>query len=179
MSTAAVERRAFREGLSIAPALAVTAAAGLLLVRVVPDIGGKPWHEDEAVAGLISARPLGDAMQTVVLDRGGAPLHFLLAHFAFAIDGSPRTLRWLSLAFALATIPLCYDLARRLSGPFAGVTAAALVATSQVLRIYAPFERLSSLFACASALALDLFVRALGRPSRETLTAAAVAAMLV
>src|SRR3954449_3441447 len=179
MSTAAVERRAFREGVSVAPALALTAAAGLLLVRVVPDIGSKPWHEDEAVAGLISAQPLGDAMRTVILDRGGAPLHFLLAHLVFAIDGSPRTLRWLSLAFAVATIPLCYDIARRVSGRFAGVTAAALVATSQLLGIYATFGRMYSLSACASALALDLFVRALGRPSRGTLTAAAVAAMLV
>src|SRR6476659_9119927 len=99
MSTAAVERRAFREGLLLAPALALTAAAGLLLIRVVPDVAGRPWHEDEAAAGLISARPLGDAMHTVVLDRGGAPLHFVLAHLAFGIDGSPRTLRWLSLAF--------------------------------------------------------------------------------
>src|SRR4051812_21063315 len=177
MSTAAVERRAFREGVSVAPALALSAAAGLLLARVVPDIGSKPWHEDEAVAGLISARPLGDAMHTVVLDRGGAPLHFLLAHLAFAIDGSPRTLRWLSLAFALATIPLCYDLARRLAGTFAGISAAGLVASSQLLGIYATFGRMYSLFACASALALDLFVRALGRPTRGTLTAAAVAAL--
>src|SRR5436853_4644981 len=137
MSTAAVERRAFREGLSVAPAVAVSAAAGLLLARVVPDIGSKPWHEDEAVAGLISARPLGDAMRTVVLDRGGAPLHFLLAHLAFAIDGSPRTLRWLSLAFAPATNPLCYDLARRPSGTFAGITPAGLVSRSPLPRTHA------------------------------------------
>ena len=178
MSTAAVERRAFRESLLLAPTLALTAAAGLLLVRVVPDVAGRPWHEDEAAAGLISARPLGDGMHTVVLDRGGAPLHFLLAHLAFVIDGSPQTLRWLSLAFALATIPLCYDLARRLSGTFAAVTAAGLVASSQLLGIYATFGRMYSLFACASALALDLFVRALGRPKKGTLTAAAVAALL-
>src|SRR4051812_10963131 len=178
MSTAAVERRAFREGLSVAPALAVSAAAGLLLARVVPDIGSKPWHEDEAVAGLISARPLGDAMHTVVLDRGGAPLHFLLAHLAFAVDGSPRTLRWLSLVFALATIPLCYDLARRVAGQFAGVTAALLAATSQLLGIYATFGRMYSLFACASALSLDLFVRAVDRPTRRTIACATAAALL-
>src|SRR5580765_1135279 len=116
MSTAAVERRALREGLLLAPAFAVTGAVGFLLARALPDITHKPWHEDEAVAGLISARPLGEVLHTVMLDRGGAPLHFVLAHLAFAIDGSPRTLRWLSLVFALSTIPLCYDLARRLAG---------------------------------------------------------------
>src|SRR5512133_2160309 len=145
MSTAAIERRAIREAVSVAPTLAITASAAFLLARTLPDIGAKPWHEDEAVAGLVSARPLGDVLHTVLLDRGGAPLHFVLAHGAFALDGSPQTLRWLSLVFALATIPLCYDLARRLAGQFAGLTAAALAATSQLLTIYATFGRMYSL----------------------------------
>lgn len=178
MSTAAVERRAVREGLLAAPALAVGAAMLFLLARVLPDVSGKPWHEDEAVAGLISARPLGNVLHTVVLDRGGAPLHFVLAHLAFALDGSPRMLRWLSLLFALATMPLCYDLARRLAGQFAGVTAAALAATSQLLTVYSTFGRMYTLFACTSALALDLFVRAVDRPTRRTLAAASAAALL-
>lgn len=178
MSTAAIERRAIREAVTLGPALALTASAAFLLARTLPDVSGKPWHEDEAVAGLIAARPLGDLLHTVVLDRGGAPLHFLLAHAAFALDGSPRTLRWLSLVFALATVPLCYDLARRLSGRFSGLVAAALAATSQLLTVYGTFGRMYSLFAFASALALDLFVRALDRPSRATLAAAAAAALL-
>ena len=178
MSTTAVERRSVREGLLVAPALGVTAAIGYLSATTLPDIAGRPWHEDEAVAGLIASQPLPDVLHTVLLDRGGAPLHFVLAHFAFAVDGSPRTLRWLSLVFALATIPLCYDLARRLSGRFAGLTAAALTATSQLLGIYATFGRMYSLFAFASALALDLFVRALSRPTRGTIAAATAAALL-
>lgn len=178
MSTAAVERRAIRERLRVAPALVVAAAAAYLLAGAVPDVTHKPWHEDEAVAGLIAARPLPDVLHTVLLDRGGAPLHFVLAHVAFAVDGSPRTLRWLSLVFALATIPLCYDLARRLAGRFAGLAAAALTATSQLLGIYATFGRMYSLFAFAGALALDLFVRAVDRPTRGTLAAATAAALL-
>ena len=178
MSTTVLERRAVREGLVLAPAVALTAAVGYLFATALPDVNGKPWHEDEAVAGLISARPFGDVLHTVLLDRGGAPLHFLLAHVAFALDGSPQTLRWLSLVFALATIPLCWDLARRLAGQFAGLTAAALAATSQLLAIYGTFGRMYSLFAFTSALALDLFVRAVGRPTRRTLAAAAAAALL-
>jgi hypothetical protein len=178
VSTAAVERRAVRERWLVAPALVVAAAAASLLARALPDVTHKPWHEDEAVAGLIASRPLPDVLHTVLLDRGGAPLHFVLVHFALALDGSPRTLRWLSLVFALATIPLCYDLARRLAGRFAGVTAAALAATSQLLGIYATFGRMYSLFAFASALALDLFVRAVNRPTRGALAAATAAALL-
>jgi hypothetical protein len=178
VSTTAVERRGVREGLLVAPALVVTAATAYLFATTLPGITGKPWHEDEAVAGLIAVRPLPEVLHTVLLDRGGAPLHFVLAHFAFAVDGSPRTLRWLSLVFALATIPLCYDLARRLAGRFAGLTAAALAATSQLLGIYATFGRMYSLFAFTSALALDLFVRAVNRPTRGTLAAATAAALL-
>jgi hypothetical protein len=160
------------------PAIALTGLTASLCARLLPDIAGKPLHEDEAVAGLISARPLGDLLHTVVLDRGGAPLHFLLAHVALAIDTTPESLRWLSLVFAVATVPLCYDLTRRFAGRSAGLIAAALAATSQLLLVYGTFGRMYSLFAFASALAADLFVRALERPRRRELLAAAAGALL-
>ena len=160
------------------PAVALIGLTALLCARLLPDIAGKPLHEDEAVAGLISARPLGDLLHTVILDRGGAPLHFLLAHVALAIDTTPESLRWLSLVFALATVPVCYDLTRRLAGRSAGLIAAALAATSQLLLVYGTFGRMYSLFAFASALAADLFVRALERPQRRAVLVAAAAALL-
>jgi hypothetical protein len=178
MSTAAIDRYVPRTVTGVGPALALAGLTTYLFLRLLPDVGGKPLHEDEAVAGLISARPLGDVLQTVVLDRGGAPLHFVLAHAALGVDSSPETLRWLSVVFALATIPLCYDLARRLAGPFAGVIAATLAATSQLLTIYGTFGRMYSLFAFASALAVDLFLRALERPGRGTAVTAAAASLL-
>src|SRR5438876_6456523 len=177
MSTAAIERHALRT-VAFVPALALAGLTAFLFVRLLPDIAGKPLHEDEAVAGLISARPLGDALHTVVLDRGGAPLHFVLAHVALSIHSSPEALRWLSVVFALATVPLCYDLAQRLAGRFAGLTAASLAAASQLLAIYGTFGRMYFLFACARALASDLFARALDRPDRRTLLAAAAASLL-
>src|SRR5207247_7515808 len=121
---------------------------------------------------------MGDWLHTVVVVRGGAPLHFLLAHVALAIDTTPESLRWLSLVFALATVPLCYDLTRRLAGQFPGLIAAALAATSQLLLVYGTFGRMYSLFAFASALAADLYVRALERPQRGAAAAAAAAALL-
>jgi Dolichyl-phosphate-mannose-protein mannosyltransferase len=178
MSTAAVDRYELRAGWAFAPPLALAGIMTFLLIRLLPDVADKPLHEDEAVAGLISARPIGDVLHTVVLDRGGAPLHFVLAHVALSIQGSPETLRWLSAVFALATVPLCYDLARRLAGRIAGLTAASLAATSQLLAVYGTFGRMYSLFACTSALAADLFVRALDRRDRRTVLAATVAALL-
>ncbi len=180
MSPAASERQqAWTRSATVSgPAVALVGLTALLCARLLPDIAGKPFHEDEAVAGLISARPLGELLHTVVLDRGGAPLHFLLAHVALAIDTRPESLRWLSLVFALATVPLCYDLTRRVAGRSAGLIGAALAATSQLLLVYGTFGRMYALFAFVSALAADLYVRALERPQRRAVLAAAAAALL-
>jgi hypothetical protein len=178
MSVAAIERQALRSASTLLPAALLAGLSAWLLFRLVPDVTGKSLHEDEAVAGLIAARPLGDMLHTVVFDRGGAPLHFLLAHAVLRVDASPAALRWLSVVFALATLPLCYDVARRLAGVFAGATAAALAATSQLLLVYGTFGRMYSLFAFTSAVAIDLFVRALDHPSNRTALAAAAAALL-
>jgi hypothetical protein len=152
---------------------AVLAAMGLLLARLVPDVDGKPLFEDEAVAGLIGARPFAEIVVTTLWDRGGAPLHFLLVHAAFAFDTSPSALRWLSVVFAVATVPVTYRLAWRLAGPAAGATAALVVAASGMLGIYGSFGRMYALFALAAAVAADLFVRAL---QLRTAGAAALAA---
>jgi 4-hydroxy-tetrahydrodipicolinate synthase len=106
----------------------------LLLRRLWGDVGEKPLFEDEAVAGLVAARPVGELLGTVMWDRGGAPLHFLIAHAGFAVSGGWETLRWLSVAAALASVPVCFDLGRRLGGEAAGAAAALVVATSHASR---------------------------------------------
>ena len=160
-------------------ALAVGAGIAVLLLRIVEDVRGKPLFEDEAVAGLIAARPLGEMLQTVWWERGGPPLHFLLSHIALAVDSSPFTLRWLAVVFAVATIPVCWDLGRRLAGPAAGATAALVAAASPMLAVYGSFGRMYSLYAFASALAADLFVRALRERTPRAALAAALAAWLL
>jgi hypothetical protein len=157
----------------------VLAAIGLLIARLVPAVRGEPLFEDEAVTGLIGARPSGELLRTVVVDRGGAPLHFLLAHVTFAADPSWVALRWLSAVFAVATIPLVFDLGRRLAGPPAGALAALVAATSTMLGIYGTFGRMYSLFAFVAALAVDLFVRALQERTGRAAALAAAAAWLL
>jgi hypothetical protein len=158
---------------------AVAAAAGFLLARLVPDVHGKPLFEDEAVAGLIGARPLGEILVTTIWERGGAPLHFVLTHVAFVFNTSPAALRWLSVVFAVATLPLCYDLGRRLGGDAAGAAAAAVAAGSGMLAVYGSFGRMYALFAFVAALAADLFVRALEQRTAGAALAAAAAAWLL
>jgi mannosyltransferase len=157
----------------------VVALCGFLLYRLAPDVGEKPLYEDEAVAGLIAMRPLGEVLETVILDRGGAPLHFVLAHAVFWVDASADALRWLSVLAALAAVPLCFDLARRLDGPGAGVVAAAVAASSTALAVYGSFGRMYALFVLAAALFADLFVRALQQRTSGAVAAAAAAGWLL
>jgi len=158
---------------------AVLASTGLLIARLAPAVGSKPLFEDEAVAGLIGARPLSELLHTVLVDRGGAPLHFVLAHAALAIDPSWQALRWLSVVFAVATVPLVFDLARRLGGLWAGALAAVVTASSMMLGVYGSFGRMYSLFAFVAALAVDLFVRAVQRRTTSAAILAALAAWLL
>jgi hypothetical protein len=152
---------------------------GLLLYRIAPDVGGKPLYEDEAVAGLISMRPLDEVLETVMLDRGGAPLHFVLTHGVFALDTSAEALRWLSVVCAVATVPLCFDLGRRLGGEAAGLVAAAVAASSTALAVYGSFGRMYALYVLVAALAADLFVRALELRTPGAVAAAAAAFWLL
>jgi Dolichyl-phosphate-mannose-protein mannosyltransferase len=152
---------------------------GLLLYRLAPDVRGKALYEDEAIAGLIAMRPLPEVLETVLVDRGGAPLHFVLTHGVFWIDTSAEALRWLSVVFALATVPLCFDLGRRLDGSVAGFVAAAVAASSTALAVYGSFGRMYALFAFVAALFGVLFVRALDQPTTGSVAAAAAAGWLL
>jgi hypothetical protein len=154
-------------------------ALGVLLVRLARDVHGKPLVEDEAVAGLIGARPLGELLGTVLWDRGGAPLHFLLVHGVLAVDSSVDPLRWLSVALAIGTVVTGFELGRRLGGPLAATGASIAAATSGLLTIYGSVARMYALFAFAGGLAAVLFLRALERPTGEAAFTAALAAWLL
>jgi hypothetical protein len=129
-------------------------AAAYLLIRIVPDVEGKPLFEDEAVA-------------------------FLLTHLVFEADPSAAALRWLSVAFAVGTVLLCYDLGRRLAGEVAGVGAAIVAGASGMLAVYGSFGRMYALFAFVAALAATMFVRALDERTGGAVFAAALAAWLL
>jgi hypothetical protein len=157
----------------------VVASCAFLLYRLQPDVKGKPLYEDEAISGLIAMRPLPEVLETVLVDRGGAPLHFVLAHAAFWLDPSADALRWLSVLAALGAVPLCFDVARRLGGVTAGLVAAAVVAGSTALAVYGSFGRMYALFVFVAALFCDLFVRALRSRAPAAVAAAAAAGWLL
>ena len=145
---------------SVAAGCAVAAATALLLWRLVPDVWQRPLFVDEVVTGMTATRPFGELLGIVVLDRGGAPAHFVLVHLAFTVDASAGTLRWLSVLCAAATVVVAFDLGRRLHSRLAGVGAAVVVATSPLLGVYGSFGRMYALFALVAAVSADLLVRA-------------------
>jgi hypothetical protein len=160
-------------------ALVVLAAGVLLLSRLAPDVHGKPLFEDEAIVGQISVHGVVSVVRTVVWDRGGAPLHFVLAHVVLSAAGSAAALRWLSVVAAVATVPVAFDLGRRVGGREVGALAAVVCASSGLLSVVGSFGRMYALYALAGALACDLFVRAAQRPTRGSLALAAWAAWLL
>src|SRR6266511_1695519 len=159
--------------------LPAAAALGLLLVRLARDVPRKPLFEDEAVTGLVAARPLRELLGIVLADRGAAPLHFVLAHLVLSLDSSADALRWLSVVLALGAGVASFELGRRLGGPVAGAAAAIASATSGLLTVYGSFARMYALLALLGALAAILFVRALELRTGRAALAAALAAWLL
>jgi hypothetical protein len=160
-------------------ALVVLAAGVFLLVRLAPDVRGKPLFEDEAIVGQVSVHGIASVLRTVIWDRGGAPLHFALAHVVLQVAGSAAALRWLSVVAAIATVPVAFDLGRRVGDSTVGALAAVVCAASGLLSVVGSFGRMYAVYALVGAIACDLFVRAAERPTRGTLALAAAAAWLL
>jgi hypothetical protein len=131
------------------------------------------------VAGLIAARPLPEVIHTVLWERGGSPLHFVVAHFVLSAWPSVDALRWLSVVCALGAVLCAYALGRELAGALAGAVAAWIVATSALLHVYGTFGRMYSLLALVGGLNMLLFLRALERPSHLRVSLAAAGAWLL
>ena len=183
-SESALYRSTIRERLTAIRVTTIGAAGALgavafLLLRLHSEVGTKPYFEDEAVAGLIASRPLPEVIHTVLWDRGGSPLHFVLAHFVLSAWPSVEALRWLSVVCALGVVVCAYALGRELAGDLAGAVAAWIVATSALLHVYGTFGRMYSLLALVGGLNMLLFLRALERPTHLRVSLAAASAWLL
>jgi hypothetical protein len=112
-----------------------------------------PPHEDEALALFVGRGSLGDVLQTVVGERGGAPLHFLFAWAVVHAGGGLTALRVVSVIFAVASMPLIALLGRRLTGDrTVGIVAALLASATWVMLFHGIYGRMYSLFLFTSLL---------------------------
>ena len=152
-----------------------TAAVSLFLILRID-----AWapHEDETLALFVGADGLVDALRTVHGERGGAPLHFVLAWAVAHAGGGLVGLRLLSAVFAAASVPLVGALGARLAGRTTGVIASVLVAGSWMLLFHGIYARMYSLFLCTSALSYLLLLRALERGGRGRWAAWVAATLL-
>ncbi|MEX2211141.1 MAG: glycosyltransferase family 39 protein [Gaiellaceae bacterium] len=137
-------------------ALPTLAVAAFLAARLT----AWPPHEDEMLALHVARGSLGELVDTVVEERGGAPLHFVLAWLVEQLGGGLTGLRALSAIFAVAAIPVVAAIARRLADERAAVIAAVVAASSWVLLFHAVYARMYSLFLLASALSYLALLRA-------------------
>jgi hypothetical protein len=147
------------------PALAyrasIAAACAVGAGRLLPYLGDRVMHRDEALAVMVARRPLGELLETVQLVRGGAPLHFLIAKVVAELGGGLVATRAVSALGMLLAIVAAGLLGRALGGAVVGAAAAWIVALSPVALYYGDFARMYSLFLAFSALALWCLVRAL------------------
>jgi hypothetical protein len=146
----------------IGVAVCTAASAAFVLVQM----HAWPPHEDETLALFTGRSSVHDLITTVLGERGGAPLHFLLAWAVAHTGGGLMALRSLSAVFALASIPLIAMLVRRLSDRTTALVATALVAPSWMLLFHAIYGRMYALFLFTSTLSYLALLRALERRDR-------------
>jgi hypothetical protein len=153
------------------PALAyrasIVASCVVAALRLLPYLGDRVMHRDEALAVMVARRPLGELLETVQLVRGGAPLHFLLAKLVAELGGGLVATRAVSAVGLLIAIVAVGLLGTALGGRAVGAAAAWILALSPVALFYGDFARMYSLFLAFSTLALWCLVRALDTNERR------------
>ena len=138
-----------------------------------------PPHEDETLALFVGRKSLGGLMHTVLGQRGGAPLHFLLAWLVVHAGGGLTALRVLSALFAIASVPVTAALCRRLVGQQAALVATMVVSASWMLLFHGIYGRMYSLFLLTSTLSALALLRALERGGRRAWAPWCAAMLLV
>ncbi len=140
----------------------VVAATAFLLHQLM----AWPPHEDETLALFIGRDSLPGVVEHVTRDRGGAPLHFLLAWAVAHLGFGLGSLRLLSAAFAIASLPLVAALGARLADIRVGFVATVVVAPSWLFLFHGVYGRMYSLFLFLSLACLLALLRALDRGGR-------------
>jgi hypothetical protein len=150
-----LDRRLFVAGVS-----ACTLGVGAFLLV---QLSGWPPHEDETLPLFVGRQSLGTLFDTVLGQRGGAPLHFLLAWLVAHAGGGLMTMRFLSALFATASLPAIAALGNRLAGRGPALAATVLAAGSWLLLFHGIYARMYSLFLFLATLSYLALLRALDR----------------
>ncbi len=149
-------------GLWIGVGCTMVAALAFLLHQLM----AWPPHEDETLALFVGRDSLGGVVEHVTRERGGAPLHFLIAWAIAHLGLGLGSLRIVSASLAVASLPLVAMIAVRVAGRRAAFLATALAAGSWVFLFHAVYGRMYSLFLFLSLATFLTLLRALDRGGR-------------
>jgi hypothetical protein len=155
--------------------LGVAACTAAVATFLAVQLTAWPPHEDETLALFVGRSSVGGLLDIVLGQRGGAPLHFLLAWVVAHAGGGLTVLRLLSAAFAVASIPVVALLCARLAGRTTALIATGVVSASWVLLFHGIYGRMYSLFLFTSALSYLALLQALDRGGRRSWTLWALA----
>jgi hypothetical protein len=124
-----------------------------------------PPHEDETLALFVGRDSLGGLFHTVHAERGGAPLHFLVAWGLVHLGGGLTALRLASALFTVASLPVVAALSARLAGRRIALAATVLASASWLMLFHGLYGRMYSLFLLTSALSYLTLLRAVEQDS--------------
>jgi len=135
-------------------------AAALTLALTLPMVRADPLHFDESNILLFSPRPLTTLVRDIFVERGGAPLQFIVAHFTLQWPGGTEGLRIPSLLFALLAVVLAGVWGADLVDRGESVALAFLLASAPLAIELATFGRMYGMFLFAVLAASLLSLRA-------------------
>ena len=137
--------------------------AGLTTVALVESLvflGRESLWLDEAYSVFLARLPQAEFWDVLVASQANASLYYVLLRGWISLGSGEALVRLLSVIPAVAAIPLCYSVGRRLFGPRIGVASAALLTVNAFAIQYAQEARSYSLVLFLVLLSTYLFVRA-------------------
>ncbi len=173
-SAAALVGELRRRWFELGVAGCVLAVGSFLLVQLT----AWPPHEDETLAMFVGRKSISGLFDTVLDQRGGAPLHFLFAWIVAHAGGGLVGIRLVSAIFATATIPVVALLGSRIAGRATGLAATVLCSASWMLLFHGVYGRMYSLFLFTSALSFLALLNATEKRTRRAWALWALATLL-
>jgi hypothetical protein len=123
----------------------LVAAVGAL-AACLPAVWWEPLHVDEQVTLTRAPQSVGAILEQIFVEKGGAPVYFLVERVTLAWPGGVEGLRLPSVVFFLLALPAAGLVARRVGGRTAGGVVPAVVGLAPLAVELATFGRMYALF---------------------------------
>jgi mannosyltransferase len=149
----------------------VAGLSALALAESLAFLGRESFWLDEAYSVFLARLPRTEFWDVLTASQANASLYYVLLRGWITLGTGETIVRFLSVISAVACVPLCYAVGKRLFGPLVGVTGAALLAVNAFAIQYAQEARSYSLVLFLVLLSSYLFVRAVQEGSAWTWTA--------